>query len=297
MRILVYGAGTIGSLYAVLLANAGLDVSVFARGNRLAFLRSNGLLYLENSGIKQANVKVIEHLGAEDIYDFIILAVRTEQVSEALAQLKENKSWTIVTMVNTIENYSNWENICGEGRILPAFPGAGGGITDGVLEAELCPRFVQPTTFGEIHGEKSERLNKLRALFRKCGVPYKIVPDMQSWQLSHVAFVIPLADAYYMSDHPETVFTEHTIMRRTAESIKANFRCLYKAGRLTPQKLRLLRLCPTAIFSLCLKAVYRSSFGHRFMYRHSLNAPEEIRLLHEQFYRYLDDNNKASQVE
>ena len=35
MRLLIYGAGVIGSLYAALFAEAGYDVSVYARGKRL----------------------------------------------------------------------------------------------------------------------------------------------------------------------------------------------------------------------------------------------------------------------
>ena len=35
MRILIYGAGVLGSLYAALLAKAGYDISIYARGKRL----------------------------------------------------------------------------------------------------------------------------------------------------------------------------------------------------------------------------------------------------------------------
>ena len=45
MRILIYGAGVIGSLYAVLFAETGYDTSIYARGKRLEFLKKNGLLY------------------------------------------------------------------------------------------------------------------------------------------------------------------------------------------------------------------------------------------------------------
>ena len=44
MRILIYGAGVIGSLYAALFAEAGYDTSIYARGKRLEALRNNGLL-------------------------------------------------------------------------------------------------------------------------------------------------------------------------------------------------------------------------------------------------------------
>ena len=39
MRILIYGAGVIGSLYATLFAEAGYDTSIYARGKRLEFLK------------------------------------------------------------------------------------------------------------------------------------------------------------------------------------------------------------------------------------------------------------------
>ena len=34
MRILIYGAGVIGPLYVALLAEAGYDTSIYARGKR-----------------------------------------------------------------------------------------------------------------------------------------------------------------------------------------------------------------------------------------------------------------------
>ena len=46
MRILIYGAGVIGSLYAALFAEAGYDTSIYARGKRFEVLRNNGF---ENS--------------------------------------------------------------------------------------------------------------------------------------------------------------------------------------------------------------------------------------------------------
>ena len=47
-----------------------------------------------------------------------------------------------------ISKRKKWEDIVGTGRILPAFPGAGGSINDdGILDASLTPRIIQLTTF------------------------------------------------------------------------------------------------------------------------------------------------------
>ena len=181
MKLLIYGAGVIGCLYAAAFSKAGYDTSVYARGNKLEVLKRRGLQYEKNGKTYKEDVKVIGTLQNGDIYDFIFLTVRENQVHTALEELKFNNSANIVTMVNTLELYGSWENLCGRGRIIPAFPGAGGSYENGVLKADFTPPFIQATTFAEIDGSKTERLKKLAAVFKTAGVPYKIVKDMHAW--------------------------------------------------------------------------------------------------------------------
>ena len=123
MRILIYGAGVIGSFYASRFAKAGLDVTVLARGQRLKELQGHGLWYRGKTRTHKVEVKTISELKPNDRYQFIFLTVRENQVEEALEDISRNESPNVVTMVNTIKPYGRWEKICGKGRILPAFPG------------------------------------------------------------------------------------------------------------------------------------------------------------------------------
>ena len=84
MRILIYGAGVIGSIYAVLMSEAGYDVTVLARGKRLTDLLNSGLRYYKNGKVETANIMVIDKLEDDDKYDYIFLPVRTEQLKQAL---------------------------------------------------------------------------------------------------------------------------------------------------------------------------------------------------------------------
>ena len=68
MRILIYGAGVIGSLYASLFSESGVDTVVYARGRRLESLRQNGLRYEKNGKIQTASVRVLYALTKDDIY-------------------------------------------------------------------------------------------------------------------------------------------------------------------------------------------------------------------------------------
>lgn len=287
MRLLIYGAGVIGSLYAAYFSEAGFDVTIFARGNRFVQLNKFGLKYLKNKHVEIADVSITKKLENEDCYDFIFLTVRSEQAEDALAQLKMNNSQTIVTMINTIESYKMWENICGKGRILPAFPGAGGSIKDGILDAALTPRIIQPTTFGEIDGRKTNRQMILAKIFKRSHIPYQIVSNMYNWQISHLGMVVPIADAYYMSNNPVDVYRDKKIMNKTAKQIKLNFKILSKKKMLLPFKFNLFILCPLPLLSIGLRFVFKSDFGDKFMYQHSMNATDEMRDLHIKFYHYM----------
>lgn len=295
MRILIYGAGVIGSLYAALLAEAGYDTSIYARGKRLEVLKNNGLLYKKNQDLIKAETKILGEVSNDDIYDFVLLTVRENQLYEALTELKNNKSNTIVTMVNSLDSYKKWEDIVGTGRILPTFPGVGGSINeDGILDASLTPRIIQPTTFAEISGNETKRTKQFSKILRHAHIPYQKVMDMHMWQLCHLALVVPIADAYYEADCPEKAGKEWKIMRKTAGRMKRNFIFLRKQkGKLSPWKMNIFRFVPLPIMAFMLAVAFESSFGDKFMYQHAMKAPDEMRELHRQFYAYMKRMKKC----
>lgn len=288
MRVLIYGAGVIGCLYATLFSKAGFNTTIYARGRRLESFKQNGLLYFKNKKIKKVKVNIIDKVEANDIYDFVFLTVKSNQVHTALEELKNNNSPNIVTMLNTLEKYNTWEEICGKGRIIPAFPGAGGSFEENILNAKRTPNIIQVTTFGEINGSKSKRLLQLASIFKRSYIPYKIEKDMHAWQLCHLAMIVPIADAYYEAGVLEKAGEDRELMRKTAITIKKNLDSLCKLGvTLTPKKMKVLHRLPAQILSIGLRFTFQSEFGNTFMYQHSMKALDEMRELHNQFYGYI----------
>ena len=152
----------------------------------------------------------------------------------ALEELRQNVSPTIVTMVNSLETYDSWEGLCGAGRIIPAFPGAGGGFDGNVLEAALTPRLIQPTTFGKTGGREKD----LARVLHRARIPCQIVPDMHAWQLCHLAMVVPIADAYYEAADPKHAGRDAALMRKTAKQIRDNLDAIAaRKIRLSPGKM------------------------------------------------------------
>ena len=124
MRILVYGAGVIGSIFAGKLAASGEDVTVLARGKRLEELRQNGIvLAVPNANKNEViPVKVIEYLAPDDLFDYIIVAMQRTQVDSVLPIISQNRSKNIVFVVNTAAGYDKWAQAVGSERLMLGFP-------------------------------------------------------------------------------------------------------------------------------------------------------------------------------
>ena len=87
MKVLVYGAGVTGSLFSARLCEAGHDVALLARGERLTALREHGLRLAEGDGpaIRQVPVPVVERPAGR--YDLIAVLVRAHQVDAVLESI------------------------------------------------------------------------------------------------------------------------------------------------------------------------------------------------------------------
>lgn len=285
-RLLIFGAGVIGSVYALRFAQYGLDVTVLARGNRLNELRRNGLQYNDKGTIKQISIKTIEKLEDEDIYDYIFVPVRYDQADSALTMIKNNRSKTIVTLTNTM-GYDGWLEIVGD-RLLPGFPGAGGDIKDDVLYAQFGSEKHQGTIFGEINGLVTERVKELAQLFETVDLHYEIQKDILAFHISHTAMAI-VNKHFYTNDGMVDVETakSESILRKIAADIKQNIHLVERAGIpvIPPETKAMGELPDNDIISR-----YRQMLSNDFIIdvklgNHAVNQKTEIMLLDAAFYK------------
>jgi len=205
MRILVYGAGVIGSIFAGKLALAGNDVTVLARSQRFEEIARNGILLVNpKSNVReQADVRVIDTLMSDDSYDVIFVAMQRTQVEAILPVLSSNLSPIILFLVNTAGGYKAWAKAVGSERLMLGFPSAGGERKDGAVQyfiGDGLKRVFQTTTFGEYSGIQTERLNTILQLFRGAKIPAVFTRNMDAWQKTHVAMVTNIANALYGFD-------------------------------------------------------------------------------------------------
>ncbi len=253
MRVLIYGAGTAGSLYGALLARSGNDVGILTWGERRRFLRKQGLRYQLGGQEGSLCVRVLDRLGPEDRYDYILVDVCREKLPAALERLRENCSPTLVTVCSGLEPYEDWERLAGKGRVVPLVPGVEGELAEGVVRARLLPSWFQPTAFGEISGADTYRVRNLKKLLQKAGVPCRTVPDLRRWQIGRLACLLPLAELCGRKAWGPGE------LRRAAAGLRGNLNLLREKGIPLSRGGRLLRLLPEGLTAWGLRAFFRRS--------------------------------------
>jgi 2-dehydropantoate 2-reductase len=184
MKILVYGAGNIGSLYAALLEESGQEVSVLARGKRLADIRDHGLQLEDSVTGKQttARVKTVERLDADDDYDLVLIILPKNRISEVLPILAANRHTpNVMFFGNNAAGPGEMEEALGRSRVLLGFPGAAAVSRNHHIRYLIMSAREQPTTIGELDGSRSSRVKATGDAFRAAGFPVAMSSSMDAW--------------------------------------------------------------------------------------------------------------------
>lgn len=289
MRILIYGAGVIGSIFAGKLAASGEDVTVLARGKRFEELQQNGIELTAPRANKNEviPVKVIDCLAPDDLFDYIIVAMQRTQVDSVLPVLSQNRSKNIVFVVNTAAGYEQWAQAVGGERLMLGFPSAGGErvsskvvyfVGKGVMRA------FQTTTFGEYSGRKTERLCRLVGAFRRAGIPSVFCDDMDAWQKTHVAMVTSIGNASYQFDCDNyRLARSYNSICLMVRGIKEGFYVLKELGIKTkPAKLWYMKL-PIWMTVCVFKLLMGTKLAETTMAKHCMAAKSEMLCLQTEF--------------
>lgn len=299
-RILIFGAGVIGSMYAIKLIEAGFDVTLFARSNSSKSLRENGLRYKEKGTVRSIKVNVIDTLENDDVYDFIFVTVRYDRSESALLTLKDNQSKNIVTMTSNSMGFSSWLDIVGD-RLLPAFPGFGGQIKDGVLHARFLPKIIAATAFGEINGLVTKRIENLAIIFKTAKLPYDIKKDMQAYLITHsvsdIAMLSVLQSENIIMDK-KTAKTRNTA-RKITVTLKAHLKAIQKAGvSIDPPMLKMVLKFPNLFLDLFFMTWLRTKMVRDMMLPdYAKHANNEIVQLSNDLIKFLSQNGIKSEMD
>lgn len=284
MKILIVGAGVLGSVVAVKLQNSGHQVSLLARGQRLVDLREHGLV-IENYTTGQretADVQVIDALNPEEQYDFAMILVRKNQLPRVLDLLKPcQKIPYFVFMHNNATGPQQIVDALGADRVLLGFPG-GGGERDGWLVRYLIAgRRGQPTVLGELDGSISSRLIQLGSMMEAAGFPVEFCQNMDAYLKTHVMLISPIVNALYLAggDNYRLARTRDGVVFMV-RAIREGMQVLQKLGvPITPRRYRALTWLPEPILVSSLRRMLATQRAELALARHANTARDEMQEL------------------
>jgi|LauGreDrversion4_2_1035121.scaffolds.fasta_scaffold73439_2 2-dehydropantoate 2-reductase len=206
MRILIYGAGAIGSDLGALLTASGEDVTLLARGAQLAALKSAGVT-IERKGKppQQVPVQAASAEACRGPYDVIFVTLKSTQLEDAAADIvsrlrpdgamvmiQNGLPWWYFEGIDSPFAGSPLPCLDPSGRLRAQIPLArvvGAVIYRPVTQLApgkiFLPEIMPPRLWiGEVDNRISERLRAIADLVSRAGLPTEPTPDIRQakWQ-------------------------------------------------------------------------------------------------------------------
>lgn len=235
LRIAVFGAGAVGSLVAARLAQGGADVTVVARGRRLADIAANGLrLCAPDGSVTMVPVATASAADAGS-FDVVFIAVKGGDIPAALGDLQGlvGADTVIVPLVNGIPW---WYALPGdrtpiravdpEGSLIDAFEPAAivGAVLfvtcalgeDGIVTVRGAERVVMGPVVPE-----ADAVRRLEPVFAACPLDTLFVPDIRRDLWAKVAL--------NFATNPLSVVTGATLEEQfNSEALQPNLRATFE---------------------------------------------------------------------
>lgn len=189
MRFLMAGAGAVGGYIGAMIARAGGDVTLFARGPHLAAMRQRGIRVLSAEGDFEAYPRVIGVLEDAGDTDVIVLGVKAHGLTQLAPQLKPlmRENTVVVSTQNGLPWWYFQTGADDFANIRLERVDAGGVIAASIDPARVIGALVYFATeisepgvirhiegnriaLGEPDGTKSQRVRAIADAFIKAGL-------------------------------------------------------------------------------------------------------------------------------
>ncbi len=191
MRVLMFGRGTIATIYGWALQTSGHEIEFYVRPGRAAEYSDEVRMDLIDGRRRALGQRIStsfhttlrETLDPTDGFDLIVLSVGHHHLAEAAAFLAPRVGNASVLVLGNI-----WDEPLAAVAPLPAdqvvfgFPLAGGGFgADGVLHGALLRSLI----IGSADESPSQRERDVRAALEQAGVSIRVEKDMHGWLQIH----------------------------------------------------------------------------------------------------------------
>ena len=228
MRVAVMGAGGVGGCLGALLARAGNEVGVIARGPHLDAIQTNGLRLRQDNGDFTVQVQATDDPSRIGPVDLVLYTVKTYHNDSAIPAIRPlvGSNTAVLTLQNGVYCHVRLRESLGPGHALPgAYWTASSIEAPGVIALiGAAPRL----SFGEERGRTSARAVDIRRTFRSAGIDAELSPD--PLQVIWTKFVV-LCSLAGITSAARTRIGEFIQTTRGLELFTEAMREVYEVGR------------------------------------------------------------------
>jgi 2-dehydropantoate 2-reductase len=292
MKILVYGAGPLGSLFAGRLCEAGEEVSLLARGQRLDDLKKHGVVLVDTQTQQESvtHPRIVEHLDPEDAYDLVLVIMRKNRALEILPTLAINRHTpNILFLMNNAAGPAELVRALGGERVLMGFPMAAGYRQDHVVHYLVGARPGKKAMIpiGEVDGRITPRLQEVGCVLASMpGFGVDLRTDMNAWLKTHVALLMPSIAPAMRAAGRDNVRMAHTrdAIVLAIRAIQEGFRVLRALGYpIVPGSARIFERLPEPVLVWGFRKRLLDPRIRVAMFAHAEAAQDEIKHLADEF--------------
>jgi 2-dehydropantoate 2-reductase len=175
MKIVILGAGALGTVLGAHLARDGEEVTLIARGQRAAYLQEHGATI---TGLVDFTVPVRVVTDPSQVHnaDVLIVTVKTYDMASALASVKHIDVGSVLSIQNGVLKNEQLAQTFGWEKVLGATASIGGEV---LPTGVVCFTANQGLYLGELPEGISARVQTLGDTLERVGIVAKVTPSIQ----------------------------------------------------------------------------------------------------------------------
>lgn len=220
MRIAVFGSGAVGGYFGARLLQAGVEVSLIARGEHLRAIQKRGLRVTGATGEFSVSPLLATDQPREvGEVDLVLVGVKAWQVATAAEEMRPlvGKHTTVLPLQNGVEAPFELARVLGKEVVL-------GGLCQ--ISAYIAAPGVihhvgvEPTIiFGELDRLRTPRLERIQAVLQQAGVRAQIAEDILVALWDKFLFIAAFGAVGAVSRVPAGVIGQIPITQRLLEEV------------------------------------------------------------------------------